>query len=306
MRMTRSDILLLLVLALLWGSSFCFARLALQELPPLSVAAARFGLAGLLFVPALWLSGTALPRGWRTWRDFLVMGLLNNLIPFGLIVLGQQHISAGMASILNSTAPLFSALITPLFLGEERFGVLRLLGVMLGIGGVALLAGPAALGLADYPIWALLPGLGAGLSYAFAAIWGVRFRGLPVMGIAASQVLSAAAMGVPLALLVDHAWTLRPSLEVWLALGGMALFTTLLGYLIYFRLLVRTGPTNALLVTFLIPPAAAAMETLMFGSGLPWLALPAMALIFAGIACVDGRLFRVRFTLLRWKPPASI
>jgi drug/metabolite transporter (DMT)-like permease len=293
--MQPRDILLLLLLGVLWAASFLFARVALGELPPLTVATLRFTLAGLVFVAMLRLSGLALPRNALEWRDFAVMGLLNNLVPFGLITLGQQHISAGMASILNSTAPLFSALLTPLFLREERFSTGRIAGVLLGIGGVALLAGPAALGMkwgaADYPALALLPGLAAALSYAFAAIWGVRFRGQPVKRVAGCQVMSAALMGLPLMLAVDHAWTFRPSAEVWLALGGLALLTTVLGYLIYFRLLLRAGPTNALLVTFIIPPAAAVMETLAFGNSLPWLALPAMALIFAGIALVDGRLW---------------
>lgn len=288
--MRRSDIMLLLALAVLWGASFCFARQALTDLPPLSVAAARFGLGGLIFLPVLLGARQRLPRGWRTWRDFLAMGVLNNLLPFGLIVLGQQWIGAGMAAILNSTAPLFSALIAPLLVAEERASALRLIGVGLGIAGVALLAGPAALGQAGYPWWALLPGLGAALSYALAAIWGLRFRGLPVMSIAASQVMSAALLGLPLALAIDRPWRLSVSADTWLALGGMALFTTVLGYLIYFRLLVRSGPTNALLVTFLIPPAAAALEAAMFDASLPWLALPAMATIFLGIACVTGKL----------------
>lgn len=291
MPMQPRDLGLLVALGILWGASFLFARVALTELPPLTVATMRFAMAGIVFVIVLRLSGQQLPRGVTAWRDFAVMGLLNNLLPFGLIVLGQQHISAGMASILNSTAPLFSALITPLFLAEERFSRSRILGVMLGVSGVAVLAGPAALGVADYPAIALLPGLGAALSYAFAAIWGVRFRGQPVRVVAGSQVLSAAAMGLPLMLVVDHAWTFRPSPEVWLALAGLALLTTVLGYMIYFRLLLRSGPTNALLVTFLIPPAAALMETLAFGVSLPWLAIPAMALIFAGIALVDGRVW---------------
>lgn len=288
--MRKADIGLLLILAVLWGASFCFARQALRDLPPLSVTAARFGLAGLIFGPVLLAARQRLPRGWRHWRDFLAMGVLNNLLPFGLIALGQQWIGAGMAAILNSTAPLFSALIAPLLVAEERPSARRLVGVALGFAGVALLAGPAALGRVGYPWWALLPGLGAALSYALAAIWGLRFRGLPVMSIAASQVMSAAVLGVPLALAIDRPWRFDPAPATWAALLGMALFTTVLGYLIYFRLLVRSGPTNALLVTFLIPPAAAALEAMLFGASLPWLALPAMATILLGIACVTGRL----------------
>ncbi len=305
MRMQPRDIALLVVLAILWGASFCFARVALAELPPLTVATMRFLLAGLVFVVVLRLSGLPLPRDLRSWRDFAVMGLLNNLIPFGLITLGQQHITAGMASILNSTAPLFSALITPLFLSEERFSAGRIGGVVLGVVGVMVLAGPAVWGVADYPALALLPGLAAALSYAFAAIWGVRFRGQSVRLVAGCQVMSAAALGLPLMLAVDHAWVFRPSLEVWLALGGLALLTTVLGYLIYFRLLLRAGPTNALLVTFLIPPAASVMETFMFDASLPWLAIPAMLLIFAGIALVDGRPWgRLVALLTRRRMPA--
>lgn len=290
MRMQGNDLGLLAVLGLLWGGSFIFTSIAIVELPPLSLATLRFGLSALVL--CLWaiLRGVRIELTLGLCLAFVVMGLLNNMLPFSLIAFGQQQIPAGMAAILNSTAPLFSAVLTPLLTRDgERFSVLRFVGVFFGIAGVAVLSLPAVSGQTQFEAWALLPGLGAALSYAFAAIWGMRFRGLPVLVIAAGQLLAAAMLGLPLALIVDHAWLLRPSLEVWAAMGGLAFFSTALGYLVYFRLLVNSGPTNALLVTFLIPPAAVVIDLLAFGQRLPDLALPALALIFAGIACVDGR-----------------
>lgn len=290
MRMQGGDIGLLMVLGVLWGGTFAFTAVAIGEIPPLTLATLRFGLAGLALLLWLRLRGIGIALDARLCFAFLVMGALNNLVPFGLIAFGQQHIPAGMASILNSTAPLFGAMLTPLLTrGEERFSLLRFVGVFLGIAGVCVLAQPALSGQAGFPAWALLPGLAAALSYAFAAIWGLRFRGMPVMAIAAGQLVAAALIGLPLAAGLDRVWTLRPSADAWMALFALAFFGTVLGYLIYFRLLVRGGPTNALLVTFLVPPAAVAIDLLAFGQRLPDLALPAVALIFAGIACVDGR-----------------
>lgn len=303
MRMQGLDWMLLAVLGLLWGGSFVFTSIAIVELPPLSLATLRFALAALAL--CLWAAvrGVRVELTVSLCLAFLVMGLLNNMLPFGLIAFGQRHIPAGMAAILNSTAPLFSAVLTPLLTRNgERFSVLRFVGVFFGIAGVAVLSLPALTGQTQFAAWALLPGLGAALSYAFAAIWGMRFRGLPVLVIAAGQLVGATAIGLPLAALVDHAWLLRPSTEVWMAMLGLALVSTALGYLVYFRLLVNAGPTNALLVTFLIPPAAVLIDLLAFGQRLPEMALPAALLIFLGIACVDGRAPR----LLKTKAAAAL
>ena len=290
MRMQGADFGLLATLGVLWGGSFAFTSIAVVEVPPLSLATLRFGLAAAALCGWMALRGIRLKLTAGLCLAFLVMGALNNLLPFGLIALGQQHVPAGMAAILNSTAPLFGAVLTPLLLrGEERFSVLRFLGVFLGIAGICVLSLPTFAGETGFAAWALLPGLGAALSYAVAAVWGVRFRGLPVTAIATGQLVAATLLGLPLALAIDGAWTLRPSADAWSAIVAMAVLSAVLGYLIYFRLLVRTGPTNALLVTFLVPPAAVLVDLLAFGHRLPDLALPALALIFAGIACVDGR-----------------
>ena len=290
MRMQAEDYGLLAILGVLWGGSFVFTAIAVVELPPLTLATVRYGLSAIVLVGWMALRGIGVKLTLGLCCAFLVMGALNNLLPFGLIAFGQLHVPAGLAAILNSTAPLFGAVLTPLLLrNEERFSASRFVGVFLGIAGIAVLSLPALTGETNFAAWALLPGLGAALSYAFGAIWGLRFRGLPVMVIAAGQLVAATALGLPLALIVDQAWRLRPSGEVLMALGALALFCTALGYLIYFRLLVRSGPTNALLVTFLVPPAAVLIDLFAFGQRLPDLALPALLLIFAGIACVDGR-----------------
>lgn len=288
--MKRNDLALLFLLGLVWGGAFVFTAIAVVDLPPLTLATIRYGLAAIVLCAWMWTRGIGFILTPSLCLGFLAMGLLNNLLPFTLIAIGQLHVSAGLAAILNSTAPLFGAVLTPLLTrNEERFSVLRFVGVFLGIGGVATLSLPALTGQTSFASWALLPGLGAALSYAVAAILGLRFRSLPVMVIAAGQLVAAAVLGLPLVVLIDGPWLLRPSLEAWAAVLALALFCTAGGYLIYFRLLVNAGATNALLVTFLIPPAAILIDLVAFGRGLPDMAFPAALLILAGIACVDGR-----------------
>lgn len=295
----------LLLLSLLWGGSFFFVGVAVGALPPLAIVALRVGLAAL----ALWAVIAALkvrvPRESRVWAAFLGMGVLNNVVPFTLIVWGQTQIASGLASILNATTPFFTVVVAGLLLPDERITPLKLLGVGIGFLGVVALIGPEALsGLAvegASPLWAQLAVLGAALSYGFAGVYGRRFRAMKVepMVTAAGQVTASTLLLGPLALIVDQPWTLpAPGLGVWAAILGLALISTSAAYILYFRLLASAGAINLLLVTFLIPVSAILLGAVFLGERLESAHFLGMALIGLGLSAIDGRLWRRRRSAL--------
>jgi drug/metabolite transporter (DMT)-like permease len=290
--MAGRDWLLLLALSLLWGGSFFFSEVALAELGPFTVVLGRVGLAAVALVGFVYLSGRRLPAAPGIWGAFLVMGALNNLIPFSLIVWGQVHIDSGLAAILNATTPLFTVALAHLLARDERLSPNRLIGVGLGLSGVAVLVGPAVLDELGVQGLAQLAVLGAALCYACAGIYGRRFKALPPAVAAAGMVTCSAVMILPIALVVERPWTVSPGALAWGAVLGLSLLSTALAYLIYFRILAAAGATNLLLVTFLIPVSALLLGALVLGERPEASAVAGLALIFAGLAAVDGRPFR--------------
>ncbi|MDP6603335.1 MAG: DMT family transporter [Rhodospirillales bacterium] len=283
---------LLVVLSILWGGSFFFVEVALEALPPFTVVAARLGLAALALNAAFWIIGRGYPRDPAPWFAFFVMGLVNNVVPFCLIVWGQSRIEGGLASVLNATTPLFTVVIAHLLTRDERMTPGRVAGVALGIAGVVVVVGPDALQGAGANVAAQLAVLGAAISYALAGVFGLRFARLGVAPLEAAtgQVTAGALMLIPFALFVDRAWGLPvPGADVWAALLGLGLLSTALGYLIYFRILARAGATNLLLVTFLVPVSAIALGTAILGERLAVHQLAGAAVIVVGLAAIDGR-----------------
>ena len=281
---------LLLALTLLWGGSFFFTGVAVTELPPFSLVLARVGLAALILQGALVVLGRRPP--WRHWRAFLVMGLLNNALPFSLIVWGQTTIASGLAAILNATTPLFTVLLAHAVTADEKLSGPRLLGCALGLAGVALMLGPDV-GELGGNLWPQLAVLAAALSYACAGVWGRRFAalGLAPVETATGQVTASTLLLLPLVLLADRPWTLAPpGAETWAAIAGLALLSTALGYVVYFRLLASAGATNLLLVTLLMPPLAVWLGFVFLGESLGIVHLAGLALIAAGPVAIDGRL----------------
>ncbi|CAH0218071.1 DMT family transporter [Roseomonas sp. CECT 9278] len=287
---------LLVALSVLWGGSFFFVGVAVAELPPLTLVALRVGLAAAMLWAALPLVSVPPPRGLRAWRAIAVMGLLNNAIPFSLIVWSQQSLSSGLAAILNATTPLWGVLVAHALTAEEKATPARLAGVLLGFAGVAAMMGPDILGGALAAAAATAAMLAATLSYAFAGVWGRRFRALGVapMQAAVGQVSASALMILPLALLVDRPWGLAmPSGTAVASVLGLAALSTALAYVIYFRILALAGTVNLLLVTFLVPVSAILLGVLLLGEALLARHLVGMALIGAGLAAIDGRVLRL-------------
>ncbi|WP_085124214.1 DMT family transporter [Tistlia consotensis] len=280
------------LLAGLWASSFPLAAVALWSVPPLTVVLGRVTLGAAALLLVLRLSGLAWPRRPGLRRDLLVMGLLNNALPFSLIVWGQQHIASGLASILNATTPLFAVLLAHLLTRDEKLSANRLAGVLLGIAGVALIVGPDALDSLwsgrDDGLWGELAVLGAACSYALAGLWGRRFRDLPPPATACGMLVASTLLMLPLALLVERPWTLAPSAASLAAIATVAIFGTAAAYLLYFRILRTAGATNLLLVTLLIPIGALAVGCGLLGEPLEPKALAGLAAILAGLAVIDG------------------
>src|SRR5215212_6201655 len=284
---------LLMVLALLWGGSFFFSKIAVGELPPLTVVLCRVMLAALALTVVVLLSGRRMPADPRLWGAFFIMGVLNNVIPFSLIFWGQTQIASGLAAILNATTPLFTVLVAHVATKDEKLSTSRLFGVFAGMMGVAVMIGPGAFAGGGGSTLAKTAVLGAALSYAFAAIWGRRFRGLPPIIAANGQLSASALVMTPVALLADRPWSLAfPSARAVWALIALALLSTAAGYIVYFALLARAGATNVLLVTLLIPPSALLLGALFLAESVETRDLVGLAFIASGLAAIDGRPFR--------------
>ncbi|MCX7353391.1 MAG: DMT family transporter [Alphaproteobacteria bacterium] len=292
MTMGAAEWALLAALALLWSGSFFFAKIALAELPPITLVLARVGLAAavLLVIAGLWR--IEVPWSWGLIGQFLVMGALNNVVPFALIFWGQRTIDTGLAAILNATTPIFTFLLAHVLTRDERLTRNRAAGVLFGLLGVTVLIGPHALAGFDLAAVSQLAIIAAALSYGFAGIYGRRFRGLPPIVPAAGMLTASTVMILPVALLFDRPWTLHVGGDTWAALAGLALLSTALGYVVYFRILAAAGATNLLLVTLLIPVGALTLGAFALGERLAWNASAGMALIFVGLTAIDGRVWR--------------
>jgi len=293
--MTARDWGLLLALSVLWGGSFFFVGLAVRDLPPLTIVACRVGIAVLVLLPVLHLAGLRLPRDRAAWLAFLGMGILNNAIPFSLIVWAQGAIPSGLAAILNATTPISTALVAHAFTGDEKLSANRIAGVLLGLAGVVVLLGPELLvsGLAGN-MAAQGAVLLATLSYACAGVFGRCFRrmGVPPLATATGQLIASSSLLLPLALIVDRPWLLPlPPLPVLGALAALALLSTALAYVLFFRVMAAAG-SNVNLVTLLVPVSAILLGVLVLGESLAPRHLAGMAVIALGLVAVDGRLWR--------------
>lgn len=295
MKMDAFDWVMLITLATVWGGSFLFNAILVAELPVITIVAIRVTVAALALWGFVRVTGRAIPTAPEVWGALLILGVLNNAIPFSLIVQGQTQITSGLASILNATTPLFTILVAGFFLTDERFSVLRVLGIIVGFSGVILMVGPEALGGLGADFWAQLCALGAALSYGFASVFGRRFRELrvdPVM-VATGQVTMSSLVLWPIALWIDGPQDiLGLSFNAAASMFGLAVLCTSFAYILYFRILERAGATNISLVTFLVPISAIILGVLVLGETIFIKEISGMSLIGLGLAIIDGRLFQ--------------
>ena len=287
---------MLLLLAAVWGGSFFFGEVALREVPPLTLTLHRVIWAVPILVLIVLFKGISVPRSPRIWGAYLVMGALNNAIPFSLLFWGQTQIESGLVSILNGTTAMFAAVVAGLLLPDEALTAKKVIGAGLGIAGVAFIMGPSALTNFNLSNLAQLAILGATLSYAFAGVWGkTALAGqLPLMN-ALGMLIGSTVLMIPIVLVFDGLPNLALSLGVWGALIGMAVLSTALAYFLYFAILVRAGAANLLLVTLLIPPVAIGLGAVFLDERIGIEAWIGFVIIGLGFAVTDGRLFSFLF-----------
>ena len=284
---------LLIFLSILWGGSFFFTGVAVRELPPLTIVLVRVVLGAAFLLPVLKAFGGTLPKTLGAWVPFFGMGILNNVIPFSLFVAAQTMISSGLASVLNATTPLFTVLVLAAF-GDERLNAHRVVGVLIGLFGVFVLRGPSLDAGHDQTLGMLLC-LGGALSYGFSGLWGRRtLSGVPAITSATCQLICSSLVMAVLASIVEQPWTLpMPSLHTWLALVGLAVLATSLAYIVFFRILTRSGPTNVMLVTLLIPVTAILLGHFVLGEPVSAQQIIGALIIGSALLVIDGRVFRL-------------
>jgi drug/metabolite transporter (DMT)-like permease len=291
-QMNGRDWLILGSLALIWGGAFFFIGVAVRHVPPLTYVWLRLTIAAAAMWAVLHFKGEKLGLPRSAWGSILLLALLNNALPFTLFGWGQTHIASGLASILNATTPIWGVVVAHFLTHDERMSPRKIVGVLLGFGGVATMIGPSLLSSLGSSALAQLACVTASLSYALAAVWARRFRrqGISPLSVTTGQLTAGAAMMLPVALLVDKPWTHAfPPATAWGAIIALALFCTAFGYVLYFRLIETSGATNALLVTLLVPPVAILLGGTFLGETLAPQDFIGLALIALGLAAIDGR-----------------
>ncbi len=281
--------LVLLATAAMLGSAFVFAKVAVREVPPLTIAAVRAGFA----VPVVWLfmrlNGLRLPPLGVAWRPLILIGLLAGAIPFAAIALGQLYITSGLGGILFATIPLYSVVLTPIIVRDEGFSPRRLLAAGVGLVGVVIVIGPDALAGLNQHLLGTAVTLAAAFAYALGTMLARRQTDTPPTIIAAGQLLSATLMLVPAALIVDQPWTLSPGIEALASLAALAVFSTAIPMVLLFWLVRNAGAINASLVTFFIPLVAIGLGAALLGERLPWQGFAGLALILLSAAFIARR-----------------
>jgi drug/metabolite transporter (DMT)-like permease len=284
---------LLALLAVIWGGSYLSNRIALEQVPVFTTVAFRVAGAAI----ALWVyvlaRGLSVSLTWRLAGSFLVMGMINNIIPFTLIVWGQQHIASGLAAILNAATAIFSVLLAALIFADERLTPNKAVGVLVGFAGVVVIVGRDALTHFDLTSWGQLAMIGAAVSYALSNSFGrIALRGLRPEVSAAGMLTGAALVMVPLALWHDGVPTLSYDAASWGALAYLALMSSALAYVIFYQVLTLAGAGNLALVTLLVGPVAVVMGAVVYGEALALNEYAGFAIIAAGLLLIDGRVLR--------------
>jgi drug/metabolite transporter (DMT)-like permease len=280
------ELALLFTLATLWGASYTFIKLGVATIPPVTLIAARTLIAGGLLIGLICWRGLSLPRDAATWRRFLTQACLNSVVPFTLIAWAERTVDAGLATVLNSTSPIFTFLLTAAITRHEAVTARKLFGVVAGVCGIGLIIGVQAFDGLGRELWAQLAIVAATVCYAGAAIFGRGFKGLDPIMPAAGSLLCGAAILVPASLLIDRPWTLEPSAQSLLALLGLSVISTALAFLIYFRLLQTLGSVGTTAQAYLRVPIGVAIGVLFLGETPTPSAWAGLVCVILGVAAM--------------------
>ncbi|MDX8352024.1 DMT family transporter [Cognatiyoonia sp. IB215182] len=283
----------LVLLAFIWGGSFLSIRIALNELGFLTSVAHRTGWAMLILWAYVLFRRLPIPKDPGIWGAFLVMGLLNNVIPFSLMAWGQLHIETGLTSILNAATAIFGVIAAAIFLADERLTLRKAVGVSLGFLGVATAIGLSALLQFDIRSLGQLAVIGGTISYALAGVWARKtLGGLPPQVAAAGMLTGSSLITIPAAWIIEGPFSLALAPQTWAAVAYYAIIATAVAYLLYYRVLAMAGSGNLMLVTLLVAPVAIVLGALVLGEALPLRAYAGFALLALGLIIIDGRLLQ--------------
>ena len=283
--------LMLISLSVLWGGSYFFVGVLVTQIEPLMIVTLRVGIAAIILWGIVLISGGQVPKNLSLWTAFFGMGILNNIVPFLLIVWGQTKIAAGLASIFNASTPLFTVMLAYFLLSDERPTQTKIIGVIIGFLGVILVIGLPDL-TSETSILPQLAVLSAALSYAVAGIFGRRFKEFGINSIvtAAGQVTASTTLLLLVNLTVGGFTSLSHlSTQSWLSILGLSIFSTAIAYVLYFKILESAGATNLLLVTLLIPVSAIVLGYIFLDENLSVTTFAGMVIIALGLITIDGR-----------------
>lgn len=294
--MSASSWLLLLALSVIWGGSYFFIKVAVDDFGPLTIVLGRVLIAAVILHLVIVGRGMRMPSTLAAWKPFIVMSLLNSLVPYSLIVWGETHIASGLAAILGATVPIFTIVLAHFLTADEHLSPARVGGVVLGLLGVIVIIGDDLFAIASDNGLAQLAILASAVSYALSGIFGRRLKGTPPLVSATGQMTSASTILLPIALLIERPWAnATPHLDSAGAIVGLATLCTAVAYLLFFRVLALAGASNVSVVTFLIPVSSLILGALFLGESIVPRHLLGMALIGLAMLAIDNRLTR------RWK-----
>lgn len=289
--MPASQWLLLVLLAVMWSIGYTFVGFALRELPPITVVLGRLSIAALMLIAVVVARGLAWPRGVAGWWPYAVMAMFNNVIPFIVVARGQQDIASGLASVIVATTPLWVLLLTRLFRPGERIGGQRVAGIVLGVAGVGVLFGPEAFAGRGAMLTGMTLALIGAMSYGCAGVWGARFRAVPPLLSSCCQLICSSVVVLVLSLAVDQPWTLpMPGALTVASLVALAVVSTALAYLVFYRVLAVAGGANAMLVTLIMPPMSILFGIVLLGETFELRYAIGAAVIALALVVIDGRL----------------
>ena len=284
------DWILISLLAGIWGGSFLFGRILMIEWPPFTVVFLRVFLAAITLWGFLWITKRRFPHDKDLIGGIFVMGILNNVIPFSLILLGQREIGSGLAAVVNAMTPIWTLIIANGLTTDEKFSKNKIAGIVFGFLGVATLIGADLLQGLTASAWAQGAVLGATISYGFAGVWGKRFKGQDPIIISTGQLTASSLVMLPLIFILESPFSLSaPNLEMVVSLLGLAIICTAFAYVLYFKILSSAGATHTSLVTFLVPISAILLGIIWLGETLTISNIIGMVLIIFGLTLIDGR-----------------
>jgi drug/metabolite transporter (DMT)-like permease len=284
------NFLWLMFLASLWGPSFLFIKVAVGQIPPLTLVTGRVGLAALLLYVILRVQGGKLPKFGPIWKHFAIVGFFSNALPFVLFSWGEQYIDSALAAILNGTTPLFTIILAHLFITDDRLTPIKAAGTLVGFGGLVLLISPSLLGGIQLTTWGLLAVATAAFSYGIGIVYTRNhLRGLPRLVAPTAQLTMATLYMLPLSLIIEQPF--RGSMPSWPALGSLmalSIFGTALAFVIYYALLEKTSATYVSMVTYLAPVIGVILGVVILHEQLNWTTYAGCGLILLGVMVVNG------------------